>query len=167
MKYVLLGKVVSTHGIKGEIKIKSDTSFKQERYKKGNTLYFKKDNKYIPFKVDTFREHKNLDLIRFDGYDNINQVLEYVGLEVYVNYKDIDSLDENSYYYDELISLEVYTMEEEHIGKVIEIREVPQGIILEIQTNEKIVLVPFVDEFIKEVDVKEGKIFIEPIEGLL
>lgn len=167
MKYVLLGKVVSTHGIKGEIKIKSDTSFKEERYKKGNTLYFKKDNTYVPFKVDSFREHKNLDLIRINGYDNINQVLEYVGLEVYVNYKDVDSLDENSYYYDELISLEVYTMEEDYIGKVIEIREVPQGIILEIQTSEKIVLVPFVDEFIKEVDVVEGKIFIEPIEGLL
>src|SRR5690606_28964548 len=103
MKYVLLGKVVSTHGIKGEIKIKSDTSFKQERYKKGNTLYFKKDNVYIPFKVDGFREHKNLDLVRFNGNNNINQVLEYVGLEVYVNYEDMDSLEGNDYYYEDLI----------------------------------------------------------------
>lgn len=167
MKYVLLGKVVSTHGIKGEIKIKSDTSFKQERYKKGNTLYFKKDNVYIPFKVDGFREHKNLDLVRFNGNNNINQVLEYVGLEVYVNYEDMDSLEENDYYYEDLISLEVYTMKEEYIGKVIEIREVPQGIILEVKTVEKTVLIPFVEEFIKEVDLSNEKIFVEPIEGLL
>lgn len=167
MKYVLLGKVVSTHGIKGEIKIKSDTSFKEERYQKGNTLYFKKDNTYVPFQVDSFREHKSLDLVRFDGHKDINEVLEYVGLEVYVNYNDIDSLEDDSYYYDDLITLEVYTMENVLVGTVKEIREVPQGIILEVQTKEKTVLIPFVEEFIKDVDLEKKKIFIQPIEGLL
>ena len=63
MKYLEVGKIVSTHGIRGEVKVSITTSFPEERFEKGNTLYILKDNKYLPIVIDTFRVHKNMGLV--------------------------------------------------------------------------------------------------------
>lgn len=167
MEYVIVGKIVSTHGIKGELKVKSETSFTEERYKKGNTLYIKKEKQYLPISIDTHRAHKGFDLIRINQLENINDVLEFVGYSIYINKQDREELSEDEFYYDELIGMSVYDMKDTFIGKVLDIREVPQGIILEVKGELKKVLIPFVDEFIKSVDRNEKTIQIDPIEGLL
>lgn len=167
MEYVFVGKIVSTHGIKGEVKVKSETSFAEERYKKGNTLYIKKEKQYIPIHIDSHRVHKGLDLVCFNSFRNINEVLEFVGYDVYMNKEDRNVLSDDEFYYDELIGMHVFDMQDVEIGQVVDIREVPQGIILEIKSKQKNILIPFVDEFIKSVDKMNGKIQIDPIEGLL
>ena len=98
-------------------------------------------------------------------FKNINDVLKYVNQMIYV---DIDEVrDEDEIYYDDLIDCIVF-VEEQVIGVVTDVIEVPQGEILQIKKqNGKNVLVPFVDEFIVEVDIKNKKIIIDPIEGLI
>ena len=68
MKYLLVGKIIGTHGIKGEVKVKTDSGFKEDRYRKGSVLYAKVDGKMEQICVDSHREHKNLDLIKFNNY---------------------------------------------------------------------------------------------------
>lgn len=166
MKLNLVGKVVGTHGIKGELKVKSDTNF--NRFIPGNKLYLKNKTNELIITIDSHRIHKGLDLIKFNNLNNINDVITYVGYEVFVDVSELDELEDNEYYYDDLISLNVYDQDENLIGKTIDIQEVPQGIILEIKKSDgKIGLVPFVDAFIVEVNVDEGYIIISPIEGLL
>ena len=95
---------------------------------------------------------------------NINDVLEYVGKSIYV---DVDKYNPGEYFYDDYIGCEVYDKGEK-IGVVTDIMEVPQGEILVIKKNNgKEALVPFVDEFVIEIDVENNKIIIESIEGLL
>ena len=72
----------------------------------------------------------------------------------------------DNFYYDDLIGLDAYDNDEK-IGEVVDVMEVPQGAILVIKTKEKEALVPFVSEFIVDVDINNGKILINPIEGLL
>jgi len=158
----LVGKVVGTHGIKGELKVKADTSF--DRFKVGNILYLRKKSEEIEIKITTHRKHKDFDLIRINDYNNINEVLDYVGSLIYTT-RDENELDENEYYYDDIIDKKVYDLNNNNLGDVVGLREVPQGIILEIKIKDEIKLVPFVAEFIKE--VTEDKIIISPIEGLL
>lgn len=157
----LVGKIVGTHGIKGELKVKSDTSF--DRFKKGNVLYIEKEEKII---ITSSRVHKGLHLITINGLTNINDVLMYVNKNIYVPH-DRSELEEGEYYYEDLIGLICYDSNKEEIGEVIDLQEVPQGLILEIRGKEKTILIPYVDEFIEEIDLDNKKILINEIEGLL
>ena len=159
-KFYLVGQIVNTFGIKGEVKVLSDTSF--ERFKKGNTLYVYKDNNYIPITIDSSRVHQGFDLITFNGIKNINDVLEYKGLKIYSTHEE--KLEEGHYYYEELIGLDAL-VDGKVIGKVSDIRELPKGILLELKIGDKTKLVPYEDEFIGE--ITESTIEIFPIEGLL
>lgn len=157
----LVGKIVGTHGIKGELKVKSDTSF--DRFKKGNVLYIEKEEKIT---INSSRVHKGLHLITINGLTNINDVLMYVNKNIYVPH-DRSELEEGEYYYEDLIGLICYDSNKEEIGEVIDLQEVPQGLILEIRGKEKTILIPYVDEFIEEIDLDNKKILINEIEGLL
>ena len=158
----LVGKIVATHGIKGEVKVKSESDF--DRFKKGNVLYIKKDNTNIPVEINSHRVHKDMDLITFNNLNDINLVLQYVGCDIYTLH-DKDELGDDEYYIEDLVGLKTISTEGVQFGVVLDVREVPQGYLLEVKTKEKNVLIPFVDEFIKEVNKDE--IIIELIEGLI
>ena len=138
----LVGKIVGTHGIKGELKVKSDTSF--NRFEKGNKLYIDKTQEIT---ITSHRQHKGLELITINNLSNINDVLCYVGKELYVPHNR-EELEEGEFYYEDLIGLDCYDSKNNYIGPIVDLQEVPQGLILEIKTQEKIVLVPFVEAFI-------------------
>lgn len=157
----LVGKIVGTHGIKGELKVKSDTSF--NRFEKGNKLYI---DKTICITIDSHRQHKGMDLITINGLTNINDVLCYVGKDIYVPHNR-DELGEGEYYYEDLIGLDCYDSKNNYIGPIKDLQEVPQGLILEIQGKDKTILIPFVDEFIEKIDLQNKVIKINEIEGLI
>lgn len=162
MKYLEVGKIVTTHGIRGEVKIQVITD-NLSRFEKGSILYIGEEKEQII--VDNYRVQKNMVLLSFNGITNINDVLKYINKMIYV---DIDEVrDEDEIYYDDLIDC-IVLVDEQVIGVVTDVIEVPQGEILQIKKqNGKNVLVPFVDEFIVEVDIKNKKIIIDPIEGLI
>ena len=166
MKYLVVGKIITTHGIKGEVKIKVETD-DLSRFEKGNKLYLGTDEKNIKqeIMIDNVRYQKNMILLSFNNIQNINDVLEYVGLNLYV---DIDEVRvDGEIYYDDLIDCDCFVGDEK-IGVVTDVMEVPQGEILRIKLNSgKKVLVPYVDEFIESVDIDKKEIIINPIEGLL
>ena len=155
--YYLVGTIVNTHGIKGEVKIKSETNL--DRFNKGNVLFLKKGNKYFEIHVDSHRVHKGMDLITFNGINDINDVLEYKGCNLYIKHEDDEKI-----YYEDLIGKNII-VDGKICGIVVDIREVPQGIILECDCGGKTKFIPYVSEFIKE--VKEDGIIVTPIEGLL
>ena len=150
----LVGKIVGTHGIKGELKVKSDTSF--DRFKKGSKLYIEKEEEII---INSHRQHKGMELITINNLTNINDVLCYVGKDLYVPHNR-EELEDGEFYYEDLIGLDCYDSKDNLIGTVIDLQEVPQGLILEIKSNTKTILVPFVDEFIVNIDLNNNKISI-------
>lgn len=161
----LVGKIIGTHGIKGEIKIKSDTSF--DRFVEGNVLFVEKEkNEYKKIIVNSHRVHKGYDLITFNGFDNINQVLEYVGKNIYVDMHDRKK-DNVNVYYEDLIGCEVIDEENNIIGVVNDIIELPKGILLETINVKTKALIPYVNDFILKVDIENKKIFVHLIEGLV
>ncbi len=156
----LVGKIIGTHGIKGELKIKSDTSF--ERFKVGNKLYIEK---HIPITINSVRVHKGMVLITINNLQNINDVLEYVNKEIYVPHNRSE-LKKGEYYYEDLIGLQCFNQNNVNIGKVNDLIEVPQGLILEIIKDGQTFMVPYVKAFVKEINIQEQKIYIQEIEGL-
>ena len=166
MELITIGKIVNTHGLNGALKVKSFTDFKEQRYKKGTTLYiaFKRD--YIPVTVVSQKEMKTLDLIIFKEFNDINQVEQYKGCDLVINKELIHELEEDDFYFDQIIGMDVY-LEDELIGKCTDIRDYPQGEVLVVKTNGKNKLIPFRKEFIKKVNVKENKLCLIMWEGLL
>lgn len=163
MKYIEIGKIQNTHGLKGELKIKAYTDF--ERFEKGNYVYIHYNGEYIKMIVNSKRESNDLILVAFKDNLDINLVEKYKGSFVYIDETQQDELDDGEYYIEDLIGMECVNQNNEYIGKVINVRDLPQGYILEIKRDgKKNGLVPFVDEFIIDVD---EKIVINEIEGLL
>lgn len=164
MQYYLVGEIINTHGIKGELKINSETDF--DRFEKGNVLYIKKRNEYIKMTVASHRVHKGFDLVSFISYQDINLVEQFKACKLYVDETQLGELDDDEYYFHDLMNMPVYNQYDVYIGNVCEIRDLPHGDILEIEREgKKNALVPFNKEFI--IDVTDEKIIINEIEGLL
>lgn len=161
--YTLIGQVIAPFGIKGELKIKSESDFIEYRFRKGGIIYF---NDLTPHEVTSMRVHKNNILITIDNLDNINLVLDKVGMKVYAKKSDIPPLLNNEYYVDSLIGLKVFNETGEFVGTISDVVNLGTRDLLEIvdsKTNKKF-LVPFVEAIVKE--VLTDKVIIDEIEGL-
>jgi 16S rRNA processing protein RimM len=165
MSYIPIGVIVNTHGLKGTLKVKSFTDFKEERYQSGQTLYIDYKGSKIPVTVVSFQTQKGIELLQFKEFNDINDCEKYKGSDLLIAKDDIHSLDEGEYYFDELIGM---TVQGDTItGVVTNVREVPRGALLEVEINGKQILIPFHKEFILDVDKKNNTIHINEWEGLV
>lgn len=159
MKYIRIGKIVNTHGIKGELRILSDFKHKDKVFKKDMKFYVGKNK--AEFIVNSYRFHKVFDMVTFKGFNNINDVEYLKGDFVFVNEEDV-VLDEGEFLASSLIG---YTMfiGEKNVGEVTEIINAPAN---EVIKSGKI-LVPYVKEFINKIDTENKIIYINDVRGLM
>ena len=162
MDYVYVGKIVNTHGIKGELRLLSDFDKKDVIFKNGFTIYIGEG--YIKEVIDNYRKHKMFDMITLDGYDNINQVLKFKGMNVYVNREDLN-LKEEDYILSDLIGMTIKE-DGETLGKVKEIVYNGSSTLLEIE-GTKHFYIPNNPEFIKKVNLDEKVIECKNAKGLM
>ena len=83
MRFIYIGKVTNTHDLKGEIRILSNFEFKDKIFTKGFKLYV--GHLKTEEIIETYRQHKQYDMVKFVGIDNINDVIKYKGASVFVN----------------------------------------------------------------------------------
>ena len=103
MDLVLCGKVVNTHGIKGELKLLSDFEYKNRIFKEGKKIYIDSQE----YTITSYRFHKIFDMITLEGFTDINEVLFLKGKKVYCKKEDLD-LKDKEYLIQDLIGIEVY-----------------------------------------------------------
>ncbi len=152
-EFVCIGKIVNTHGIKGEVRVLSDFEKKELVFKKEMTFYVGELKK--EFKVVGYRHHKMFDMVIFDGVHSINDVLEYKGKKVYVKREDLKLLKDD-YLYEDLIGFTVYD-EDKEIGNVSEVWDSKGNVLLQIK-YEKYYYIPLKSEYIKKIDLENHKI---------
>ncbi|MBE6157265.1 MAG: 16S rRNA processing protein RimM [Firmicutes bacterium] len=160
MEKVYIGKIVSTHGIKGEIRIISDFPYKNKVFKIGNKLIV--DDK--EYEIKTYRVHKNYDMVKLDEYNDINDVMFLMKKKVYFDKNNL-SLDDNEILDEELINYEVLTTTNKR-GIIKEIfLASPTNKILRVLFDKE-VLIPINSPMIKEINKQEKKVIVELIEGI-
>ena len=165
-----VGKIVNTHGLRGEVRVMSRTDFADERYRSGNTLYFfseKEANRPIPLTVKSHRSHKGFDLLTFEGYDSIEAAEPLKGGLLKIKEEQLSSLDEGEFYFHEIIGCEVFTDSGEKIGKIKEILTPGANDVWVVKGNRKEYYIPYIEDVVQSIDIKEKKITITPMEGLL
>lgn len=159
MKFIRIGKIVNTHGIKGELRILSDFRHKNKVFKKGMKFYVGKNkDEYI---VNTYRFHKVFDMVTFEGINNINDVEFLKGSYVFINEDDL-KLDNNEFFSGKLIGFNVI-IDGKIIGEVEEIINTPANEVIKCGK----VLIPYVKDFIEKIDEDNKSIYINNIRGLL
>lgn len=161
MGLVKIGKIVNTHGIKGELRLLSKFPYKDKVFVDGMTIYINKDSEEV---INSYRRHKNFDMITLKGYSNINEVLKYKGKNVYVNSEDI-KLDKDKYLDEEIIGLNVI-YENNNKGTIYDIERYDKVCLLVIRNNEEEYLLPYNDNIIDRIDINDKKIYIKDIKGL-
>ena len=122
MQYYNVGKIVNTHGIRGEVRVIATTDFPQERFQNGAILYLKQSaGEPLRLEVAGARQHKGMWLVKFKGYDNINDVQSFRDHELMVTEDEQQPLEEGQYYYHQIIGLTVKTLEGRELGVIKEI----------------------------------------------
>ncbi|SDM96961.1 16S rRNA processing protein RimM [Paenibacillus sp. yr247] len=167
-KLVTVGRIVNSHGIRGELKVVPETDF-PERFDKGNALIIvDSQNKQTPVTVQTSRLHKNMFILQFDQFSNINDVEKFKGSLLKIEAKDQQPLEEGEYYYHEIIGCKVVTEEGQELGLVSEVLTPGANDVWVVSLPKgKQLLLPVIDDVILDVDITLKTIHIHLMEGLL
>lgn len=167
--YYKVGKIVNTHGIRGEVRVISSTDFTEERYRVGEQLFlFRENQETLPLTIASYRRHKNFDLLSFEGYPNINQVEPFRDGILKISEKQMGELDEHEYYYHEIIGLTVVDEDDKEIGKITEILSPGANDVWVVKRKgQKDALIPYIESVVKDIELTEGIVHVEIPEGLL
>lgn len=169
MEYLNLGNIVDSFGIDGTVKIYSTTSFGEKRYKTGSKvfLYNPQTKEYKELEVVKYRHSGFFDFVKFVELNTPEEVKELKGFSIQV-IKDNKDLKKDEYFFSDLKGCKVVDENNNELGTVKVVEEFPAQVTLRVgRKNKQDFFVPFIKEFIKEVNIDEKIIIIHVIEGLL
>lgn len=168
-RFFTVGKLVNTHGLRGEVKVISTSDFPDERFRKGSKLYLFHPSleEPLPLKVATRRAHKGFEIISFQGYPHINDVEAFKGGELKIPEEDLMELEEDEFYIHQLIGCEVFTEEGEKLGKIVDVLQTGANDVWVVKGKRGEVLLPYIDDCIKQVDIAGKRVVCHLMEGLL
>ncbi len=156
---IYIGKTVSTFGIKGELKVISDFEYCDKAYKVGNKVLINN----IEHIISGIRYHKNYVLLKIDNLNNINDILKYVGYNIYIKRLDLN-LSKDEFLYKDLINSEVIDEDDTKLGKII---EVVNGINVLIKVKgTKEFYIPLIDNYVKRFDLDKKILYTKNAKEL-
>lgn len=162
-----VGKIVNTHGVRGEVKV-IPTTDDPNRFKKLKSIYV--SGKDMTTKeIETVRFHKGFVLIKFKDINDMDAAERLKGTELKIDRKDSLPLRKNEYYISDLYGLQVYTVEDNrHLGELVDIIETGSNDVYVVKSSERErdLLLPAIREVIKEVNSEEGKMLVHLLDGL-
>jgi 16S rRNA processing protein RimM len=163
--FLAVGKLRRTHGVRGEIVMEVLTDF-PERIHTGMTLYAGPEHQ--PLRLHSLRWHGSTLLVTFDGYETLEQVVEWRNHLLYVTAADRPPLPEGEYYHHQVLGLRVVSEQGETLGQVTEILATGANDVYVVRPDiGKEILIPAVDDFILAVDLERGELRVRLLPGLL
>ena len=168
MDFLQVEKIVNTHALQGEVKVLSESDFKEDRFCIGSELVIDFNGEHIPVVVASHRSHKGMDLLKFKGINSINDVELYKGSNLLVSTEYLKDLDDDEFYYFEIIGCVVKSVEGEVIGEISDVLRTGANDVWTVKREgQKDVLVPYIEQVVKTVNIHEKEVVIEIVDGLL
>ena len=166
-EYLEIGQIVNTNGLKGFLKVKPLTD-DITRFEDLETIYIQRNKELIEFKIQEVKYVKNMVLLKLEGIDDIEEAEKYKNFYIKINRKDAVELEEDSYFIVDIIGSEVYTDEDAYLGKVIDVFQTGSNDVYTVKSESgKEILLPAIKDVVKSVDVKNKKIIVHLLEGLI
>lgn len=161
-----VGVITNTHGIRGEVKV-FPTTDDVKRFDYLKEAYIDAGKEKIKVEVSNVRYFKNLVIVKFKGIDNINDIERYKGKDLLVTRENALPLEEGEYYLADIIGANVYTEDGILFGSLEDVIETGANLVYSVQHEGKEVLLPVIDDCVKEVNVEEKKVIVHIMKGLL
>lgn len=166
-KYLEIGQIVNTFGIKGMVKVKPFTD-NIERFSNLEKIYIKNKSGQTEYKIQEVKYHKNMVLVKFEGIENPEQADLLRNSYLIVDRETEEPLEAGRYYIVDMIGLDVFTDDNEYLGKLEDIYNTGSNDIYVVK-NElgKQVLLPAIEDVIKSIDMDNKKVIVHLIPGLV
>ena len=162
-----VGAVTSTHGLAGEVKV-FPTTDDPKRFKKLKQVLLDTGKDMLPLGVEHVKFFKNMVILKFKGYDRIEDIMGFKGTNLYVTRENAVRLKKDEYVIADLIGMKVYTEDEAYLGELTEVITTGANDVYTVRMeNGKDVLIPAIGQCILNVDVEHETMQVHLLEGLL
>ena len=167
MEYIEIGQIVNTNGLKGVVKVNPFTDdiskFEELKY-----VYIQLKSELKKVKIEQVRYNKNQVLLKLEGIDSIEEAEKYRNFYLKTEKESQEDLGEDTYYIVDLIGLDVYTDKNEYLGKIEDVFPTGSNDVYVVKDNlGKQILIPAIADVVKKVDLKNKKMIINLIPGLV
>ena len=162
-----IGQIVNTFGIKGMVKVKPFTD-DIRRFDELKTVYVEKNSTKTEYEIEEVKYHKDMVLIKFKGIDKVEQAEMLRNSYLTVSRDSVEKLEEGRYYIVDLLGLEVYTDEQILLGILEDIFNTGSNDIYVVRDKQgKQILLPAIQDVIKQIDIENKKIIVHLLPGLV
>ncbi|MBQ9277187.1 MAG: 16S rRNA processing protein RimM [Lachnospiraceae bacterium] len=162
-----IGVITSTHGLRGEVKV-FPTTDDVERFKKLKKCFIRTKDKDIEVEKNTCKFFKNMVILSFKEFNNINDIEKYKGCDLYVTRENAVPLKEDEFYISDIIGAEVLLENSEKLGVLSDVLKTGANDVFVVKlSDKKEVLIPVIKEFVPEMDVEHKKVTVKLMKGML
>jgi 16S rRNA processing protein RimM len=169
-RYLNVGKIVNTHGIRGEVRIWPQTDFPEIRFQKGNRLLLFPPGQTdaVTVEVVSARPQKNMYILKLKGIDSMTEAEKVKGGELKVKEDDRVPLEDGEYYVRDIVGCTVITDEGETLGVIKDVLSPGANDVWVVKRPKgKDLLLPVIDEVVLDVDLSSKQVKVHLMEGLL
>jgi len=164
--YVLIGEIIGTHGIKGTNKIRSYAE-SPEVFEPGRSILVRESSgRETSREIIWVKAHTRTPLLSFNGVNDRNQAELLIGAELYIRKAELPQLENGSFYWIDLIGIEVYTTADEYLGRIHSIIETGSNDVYVVKDAKKEVLIPALESVVKNIDLQLKRMQVDLPEGL-
>jgi 16S rRNA processing protein RimM len=160
--FLIVGHILAPQGIKGEVKAQVVTDF-PDRFAPGELVYI--DGR--PLEVEGSRPHKQYLVLKLAAVDTRQDAEELRDRDLCIPRSEIRELPDGEFYAFQLIGMDVFTTEGNHVGRIADIMATASNDVYVVQGERGEILIPAIEDVVKSIDLDKGKVTIEAIEGLL
>ena len=162
-----IGQIVNTFGIKGMVKVKPFTD-DIRRFDELKTVYVEKNSNQTEYEIEEVKYHKDMVLIKFKGIDKVEQAEMLRNSYLTISRDSVEKLEEGRYYIVDLLGLEVYTDEQVLLGTLEDIFNTGSNDIYVVKDKQgKQILLPAIQDVVKQIDIENKKIIVHLLPGLI
>jgi 16S rRNA processing protein RimM len=163
---VLIGKIVGVHGIQGTCKMRSFAE-SLNLFETGSTiLVLASDGRQKIHEVNWVKSHTKVDLISFKGVDHRDQAEMLIGSELYIEKNRLAELEDGSYYWFDLIGMDVFTVDGKHIGRLVSIIQTGSNDVYVVKDDANEILIPALASIVQNIDLDKKRMLVDLPEGL-
>lgn len=160
------GKITKTHGLKGELTIKLDVAnpedFKDLRY-----LIIEDKGNLIPYFIESQKIKGDKMFVQFQDVNKMEQAVVFIGKAVFLPNEMMPELDDDEFYYKEIVGFKLVDAEKGEIGAISDVLEYPTQAVIQVIKDGKEILIPIHDDIIEKVNKKAKTLNVRAPEGLI
>lgn len=162
---IRVGQIINVHGLRGEVKVYPLTDY-PERFDEIRYLFL--DQEERKRKIQSVKYHKNMAILKLEGIDSVENAERIREKYLFIDRENVRELDEDEHLIIDLIGLEVVDLQGKHIGVLKEVLPYSANDVYVVCSDEgEEYMIPGLKRFVPKIDMQEGKIFIDPIEGMI